>query len=204
MATWRQAAGWFLNLCLPGSGLIVLRREWLGLSLAVVFGICGNVALTGWLIAPAAVPAWLTLLAFVFTALTWLAGQLLLWRQMQSQSRCESDMRVLLREARCALEKGEVEPAGVCLESALALDDENVELHLLRARLFTMEGDDRAARKALRRAAKVDVRRRHRVETLRAVEASRAGRCDADIVFPSRIEADARCSDLIDPSRPRD
>jgi hypothetical protein len=204
MARLRQAAGWALNLCLPGLGLIVLRREWLGLSLAVVYGICGNVALAGWLIAPAAVPAWLTLLAFVLTVLTWLAGQLLHWRQMQSQSRCESDMRVLLHEAQCALEKGEIESARVCLESAFALDDEHVELHLLRARLFALEGDHRAARKALRRATKLDVGRRHHAAAERGAEALRAGRSDADISSPSRIDAIGRCGDLIDPSPPRD
>ena len=39
-----------LNLILSGSGLILRRREWLGLSMAMIFAICGNVAIAGWLI----------------------------------------------------------------------------------------------------------------------------------------------------------
>ena len=34
-----------LNILLPGTGLIVRRREWLGLSLVMLYGICANVAL---------------------------------------------------------------------------------------------------------------------------------------------------------------
>lgn len=74
-------ASWLLNIILPGAGLIVARREWLGFLSATVFGICGNVALAGWLIAPAALPLWLTRLATVMTLLAWIGAQVLLKRQ---------------------------------------------------------------------------------------------------------------------------
>jgi hypothetical protein len=88
MAMFGQAASWLLNLILPGAGLIVRRREWLGFSLALVFGICGNVALAGWLIAPAAVPGGLTLLAFVLSGLIWLSAQICLVRQAAREAGC--------------------------------------------------------------------------------------------------------------------
>lgn len=72
---------WLFNFLLPGTGLILVRREWLGFLLALVFGICGNVALAGWFIAPAAVPIWLTRIAGAMTVLAWLASQMLLKRQ---------------------------------------------------------------------------------------------------------------------------
>jgi hypothetical protein len=174
MVALRQMMDWLLNLIVPGAGLIVRRREWLGLSLAVVFGLCGNVALAGCLIAPAAIPGWLTILAFVLAGLTWLAAQVLFWRQDLSQVRCAHDLSVLLREARSAMDIGDLDPARICLDSAMAMDDENVELHILRARLLTLEGDGPAARKAWRRAAKLDVRKQYRGETERALETLRS------------------------------
>ena len=66
-----------INLLIPGSGLILLGREWLGASLAFVFGICGHIALAGWLIAPAAVPRGWIALAVVLASLSWIAAQVL-------------------------------------------------------------------------------------------------------------------------------
>ena len=69
-----------LNLLIPGSGLIVRRREWLGFSLSLVFGISGNIALAGWLIAPEAMPGWLVRAAMAMTAGSWILAQILFWR----------------------------------------------------------------------------------------------------------------------------
>jgi hypothetical protein len=73
---------WLLNLIVPGTGLILARREWLGFLLAVIFGICGNVALAGGFIAPAAIPPWLTGVAAVLTLLAWVVAQVLLRRHL--------------------------------------------------------------------------------------------------------------------------
>jgi len=148
MAALREALSWFLNLILPGAGLILRRREWLGFFLAIVFGIWGNIVLAGWLIAPAAIPAWLTDLAFLFAVLTWITAQFLFRRQGLSQVQCANDVSTLLREARRALDSGEVEPARTCIESGLAIDEENVELHALEARLLALEGSEVGARRA--------------------------------------------------------
>ena len=170
MVMFGQAGGWLLNLILPGAGLIVRRREWLGFSLALLFGICGNLALAGWLIAPAAVPSGLTFPAFVISGLIWLIAQICLLRQAAWEARCARDMSLLLRKACVALDSGEIEPARVCLESGFALDNENVGLHILWARLLALEGDVRSARKALVRVAKLDVRKQFQVETAQAME----------------------------------
>lgn len=70
----------FLNLLVPGAGLILTARDWSGVLLALMFALCGNVALAGWLIAPAAVPGWLSNSAAILAGLTWLAAQWLLRR----------------------------------------------------------------------------------------------------------------------------
>ena len=155
---------WLLNIIIPGTGLVVRRREWLGFSLAIMFGLCGNVTLAGWLIAPAAVPAWLTRLASALAALTWVAAQLLLHRQGTLLKRRASGLAALLREAHSALEAGDTESARLALESGAAVDDEAAELYVLRARLCDLVGDDRGARAARRRIHRLDRRRRRRCE----------------------------------------
>jgi hypothetical protein len=76
-----------LNLVLPGAGLIFLRREWLGFSLSLLFGVCGNIALAGWLIAPHAIPPGLRWLAVLLTAAIWLLAQVLFGRQWKAVHR---------------------------------------------------------------------------------------------------------------------
>lgn len=97
-----------LNLLIPGSGLILLRREWLGFFLAVVFGLGGNIALAGWLVAPAAMPAWLTVAAFASAALTWLVSQVLFRRQCLIRSRIADDLLAPPHQACSAVKKGEI------------------------------------------------------------------------------------------------
>ncbi|MEK6644102.1 MAG: hypothetical protein AABZ08_09345 [Planctomycetota bacterium] len=79
----------FLNILIPGAGLIVRCREWLGFSLSLIFAMCGNVAIAGWLIAPNALPSWLTWLAAALTILAWLLAQVLFWKQGQALSRLQ-------------------------------------------------------------------------------------------------------------------
>lgn len=166
----RGLMAWLLNVVLPGTGLIVRRREWLGFSLAMVFGICGNVALAGWLIAPAAVPSWLTRLAFGLCVLSWLLSQLLLLRQGILLKRRASGLAALLREARTAMEARDIESAGLALESGKAMDDENVELYVLRARLCALKGDQRGERAAWRRVLKLDRHGQYHAEARRRLD----------------------------------
>jgi hypothetical protein len=78
-----------INILIPGAGLIVRCREWLGFSLSLIFAICGNVAMAGWLIAPNALPSWLTWLAVALTILAWLLAQILFWKQGQALGRLQ-------------------------------------------------------------------------------------------------------------------
>jgi len=160
---------WLLNVVLPGTGLIIRRREWLGFSLAMVFGVCGNVALAGWLIAPVAVPFWLTWLAGGLCALSWLLAQLLMQRQVVLLRRRAGGIVALLREAQAAIEVGDLKSASLALERGAAMDDENVELYVLRARLCALEEDVKGERAAWRRVVKLDRQRRYGNEARRAL-----------------------------------
>lgn len=71
----------FLNILVPGAGLIVRGRHWLGFALAMLFALAANAAVAGWLVAPMAIPPVYTWVATVLAALTWLLAQVSLLRQ---------------------------------------------------------------------------------------------------------------------------
>ncbi|MFQ5412027.1 MAG: hypothetical protein ACE5EC_07005 [Phycisphaerae bacterium] len=136
---------WILNLILPGTGLIVRRREWLGMAMAAVFAICGNVGIAGRTIAPEAVPGWLTVLAIVLAVLSWVLAQILCYRQGRVLSRMEHVLRQLLANGRSALESNDLTAARRALGGASAIDEENIELHALMACLSKKEGAEDAS-----------------------------------------------------------
>lgn len=158
-----------LNLILAGSGLILRRREWLGLSMAMIFAICGNVAIAGWLIAPQAVPPWLTRLAVLLGALSWLLSQFLFYRQGRILIRTEHALSNLLAEASKALNAGDLAAARQALDNGVMLDDENVELHAMRARLSALQGDQRAMEAEWRRVLKLDSHGRYQADAQAAL-----------------------------------
>ncbi len=161
---------WLLNVVLFGTGLIIKRREWLGFCLAMLFGICGNVAMAGWLIAPAAIPSWLSWLALGVAGVAWLLSQLLLRRQGIFLKRRAGALAELLREARAALEAGDIDRGRLALESGTAMDDESVEAFVLMARLCASQGDGGGMRRAWRRALELDRSAKYRAEARQALK----------------------------------
>jgi hypothetical protein len=164
---------WILNFILPGSGLVLLRREWLGVTVSLLFGVCGNLALAGWLIAPEAIPRWLTLLAASFLVVIWVTAQEMVRRRRIEIREQEAGIENLLGEVRGALEAGDLETARSTLLGGAALDSENVECHVLWARVCAMEGDTNAVRKAWRRVIRLDAQGRYRSEAAEILGESR-------------------------------
>jgi hypothetical protein len=164
---------WLLNVIVPGTGLIVRRREWLGFCLALVFGICGNVALAGWLIAPAAVPGWLVQVAAGLCGLSWLLSQWLMLRQGMLLDRRAAGLTRLLQDARSGLDSGDTASARLALDSAAAMDDERAELYVLRAQLCDLEGDPQGMRAAWRHAVRLDHDHDYQAQAKRALEGHR-------------------------------
>ncbi len=165
---------WLLNLILPGAGLIVRRREWLGVALALVFGISGNVALAGLLIAPEALPAWMPAAAIVLCVLAWVGSQVLLRLQCRRLENCAKGVEALLAASRAALADGDINLAQESLESAVSLDEEHVEVNVLWARLCQQQGKPTEARQWWSRVAELDVRRRYRAEVASELTAQKA------------------------------
>ncbi len=142
-----------LNLLAPGAGLIMLRREWLGAALALLFGVLAQVVVFGWLIVPADVPAWMVVVAGAAAAGVWGAGQWLLGRRLRLLRSPElaQELAQMRAEARRALDDGDLDEAHRTLLVALSVDDEDVELAVLWAQLMSAMGRRGDARRGWRR-----------------------------------------------------
>lgn len=160
---------WIANVIIPGAGLIIRRREWLGLLLALLFSICANVAVAGFLIAPESMPAWAPWTAATLTALTWTFAQFLCAWQARSMREAARRIAALLETSRGAISLGDMDAARKAILSAASIDEEDVELNVLWAQVSQRSGDLHEARYRWRRVIQLDVRRRYREEALTAM-----------------------------------
>lgn len=164
------------NLLVPGSGLIVTQRDWVGALLALLFAGAGQIALAGFLIAPLAVPGWLTIAATVACGAIWLTAQgLLLGRLRRWRGRdARESLQRLLRDAHAALSAGDLRGARLLLEHALTIDDEDLDANLEFARVLDRFGAPEASA-SWKRAAQLDRAGAHASE----IEAALARRLGA-------------------------
>jgi tetratricopeptide (TPR) repeat protein len=154
----RCQAAIVLNLFLPGTGLILARREWLGVTLAALFGVLVQLGLWGCLIEPARVPAWLAAACLAGGALVWLAAQYQL-RQRLVQMRdpgVQEELARLRDQAAGHVANGGYKEAWAVLQVALAIDDEDLDSNVQTAELLAALGRVGEARKAWRRVAQLD------------------------------------------------
>jgi hypothetical protein len=112
-------------------------------------------------------------LAVVLGVLNWLLSQYLFYRQGCILARMRRALANVLLEARRALEADDVASARRALDNGVVIDDEDAELHAMRARLSVLEGDDRGMRAEWRRVLELD----------------RAGRYHADAEAALRLAA---------------
>ncbi|MBN1341876.1 MAG: hypothetical protein JXQ73_04310 [Phycisphaerae bacterium] len=160
-----------LNVFVPGTGLVLARRERWGTSLAFVFAVFGQVVLFGGWITPSSIPRSMTLVAAVGAVATWLVAQGLLLSRLSvlRGPAFPSDKATLLQLGREALEDGIYVNARLAIESALALDDEDVVANVLWARLMTLMGRFSEARRAWRRVQQLDPGGDYRREAVAAL-----------------------------------
>ncbi len=161
-----------LNAVIPGTGLILLGRLWLGIALAVWFAMAGEVALGGWLVAPAVIPEWMTLSGAALCGAAWLLGQFLIVQRVRFLGDPElpeelADLRAL---AERALARGNHKAARLALVAAMAMDDTDVETRIVWARLVTETSKPARARRVWRGVARLDRDQKHDVEIRAALE----------------------------------
>ncbi len=155
----RWVTAFLVNLIIPGTGLIWTRREWFGVLLALLFGICAQLAFAAVFFAPAAVPDSFATLAAVAAGVVWLVAQLALVRRVRwltsNDARARFDL--LLGDARRARDAGDIETARLAYRGALEINDEDLTANLEYARLIE-SADPAAARRVWRRVRDLDPR----------------------------------------------
>ena len=171
-----QAAIW-VNVLIPGAGLIILRREWLGLTVALLFGVLAASGIWGCLITPASVGTWSVGLLLAGAALIWLGGQFLLRRQLAvfSDPSLAGEVERLRQQAADSASAGDYSQALSMLRLALSLNDEDLDTLVQEADLLTALGRFREARRAWRQVERLDRRQRYRRRIVEALQRLPAG-----------------------------
>ena len=170
----RKSIAPWINLAVPGAGLVLLRREWLGLVLAVLFCFCAQIALWGLLIVPASIPGWITGSALAGAVLTWIGAQYTLIIRLRRAfgPGIAREIVHLCRSAEEAIAAGAYDRGEELLLVALTLNDEDPRVNTLWAQLMTALGRFRHAHRAWKRVVQVTcdgAERRQAVEALAAL-----------------------------------
>ena len=162
-----------LNVLLPGSGLILARKHWLGSMLAMLFTGFGQLTLWGAWIAPEIVSPVLLGVAAGSSAMLWIAAQGLLLRQLRripGPEDRQSQVATCFALADQAVVEGRFAEARGALDVALTVDDENPETYAKLARLTAQVGRYGEARRAWRSVADLDREGRYHREMVQALE----------------------------------
>lgn len=161
-----------MNVIVPGTGLMMLGRAWLGLALAVWFALAAEVAIAGLLIAPAVVQRWSAWAGGGFALAAWGVAQGLLISRIRFllDPALPRELVILRRLAQGCLVHGKWKTARSALLLALSIDDGDAETRLLWARLMTETSGGRRARTAWRAAARFDREHRFNAEIAAALE----------------------------------
>ncbi len=160
-----------VNLLVPGAGLIGLRREWLGLAVALLFGILAQISLMGVLLLPAVIPTRVSVLTAMAAATVWGWAQWLLVRRLRAScgQAAERQHASLLHRADKALACGNMDEAADLLRAALNMNDEHVETLWQWAQLSVRAGRMSEASWAWDRILQLE----HDPGRLRAIRAAR-------------------------------
>lgn len=147
-----------MNVLVPGTGLIVLGRPWLGLALAVWFGLGAEVAACGTLIAPATIPSLISLVSAGLAGAAWILGQVLLVMRIRflRDPNLPAELALLRQLAEEALARGDHKAARSALLLALSLSDSDLATRILWARLLAVSASRGRARRAWLGAARLD------------------------------------------------
>lgn len=151
-----------LNAVVPGPGLILLGRPWLGVALAVWFVLGAELAAFGLLIAPATLPHFASLSGAVLAAVAWLLAQALLIGRIRflRDPNLPRELAILRRLAERGLARGDHKGARTALLIARSIDDSDLATRILWARLLSCSASPRRARRAWLAAARLDADRR--------------------------------------------
>lgn len=162
---------WFLNLVMPGCGLVWVGRLVWGLVLAVLFAPAAGVLALAWLVAPQALPPAAVAVAAGVAGGAFVAAQVLLLQdyRLRNDEAWRHHVAALEESAREYFEAGNPFEALLAVEELLEVNPDDLEAHLLKARILAADGKYARAAEAYRRLERVDVHGVHRREVAEAL-----------------------------------
>ena len=132
-----------INLFVPGAGLVLLRRPWLGVTLALLFSLSAHVVIAGLWIAPLAVPRVVLRVVAVAGVLIWVLTQWLVRIRIRLVLGGDARRALLRDRAIEAMQSGRYEESADLIRQALRIDDGDPELVALKKELASeAEGED--------------------------------------------------------------
>jgi hypothetical protein len=160
-----------LNVIAPGVGLIILRREWFGLTLTILFVILAQTGVYGLLYHGPGLSPVVAGGAAAAAIVVWVFAQWLVWTRAARVlgAGARRRIRVLLEQAEQAVEARRYADAIELLGVAVAINDEEVNVRLALARLLTVMGHFGEARRAWEAVLDLDVGGALRAEAVAAL-----------------------------------
>lgn len=162
-----RAAAW-LNLAVPGAGLILIGRARIGLVTGFAFALSANLAVASRLLIPDDVPTWAQNLAILTACVIYIAAQALLLSSPSGASAGRIPDRVrraALGEIERLVAVGDFEVARSVIDANHALAREDVHIAFRRAQVLT-EINAADAADAWRKLAALDRHDLYRSERL--------------------------------------
>ena len=142
-----QSAAWWINLLIPGGGLMMIGRVWFGLVIALLFGLVANCALAFSLLFPDDVPSWAGGLTTGLAGGTYLGAQLRFAQTVRSRHReaAIAHRRQALEAARACLAAGQYGQAWEAIRPLAAQAERDLLVAYRVAQVLTAKQDVNAA-----------------------------------------------------------
>ncbi len=170
----RRRRRWAIGLSAiaPGAGLVVLRREWLGLTTAVLFAVFAQPASYGWLIDPTFLHRDIITVCTVAAGIVWVCALVLTVHRANRVlgERARREIASIVRQTSAALADRRYADAIDLLNVALRVNDESVDLRVALARVRALTGQFEEARAAWETVLDLDVTGAQRAEAITALE----------------------------------
>ena len=186
-----QSAAWWINLLIPGGGLMMIGRVWLGLIIALLFALLANCALAFSLLFPDDVPSWAGGLTTGLAGGTYLGAQLRFAQTVRSRHReaATAHRRQALEAARACLAAGQYGQAWEAIRPLAAQADRDLLVAYRVAQVLTAKQDVNAALDAwhlVRRLDRHHIYREQIVSNERTLNRLAQSSLSPDVPFGSR------------------
>ncbi len=155
-----------INVLIPGAGLVVLRREWLGLATSVLFALLAIIFISSRWIIPSDIPSWAAYLSLIGLILVWVGSMVAVVQRARFVRDPEviAEIKQLQQQGASAIEGGDLAEARRVLLVAINLDDEDAETWAIWSKLMEGQDNTRAAHVGWKRVLRLADRQELQIE----------------------------------------